>query len=299
MKNYTIKSTAFILGAALVLSGCGSSSSTPTEKPDLPDGKTLIFFDHMSSAQYMYDASSEKATDMNIDGKNYNMTGKNGKLVGWTHGEEDKIIMLNDDFDIENFVNTDNTNVTSDDFHYLGHLHNDSFEAHSSSEFKNAEGEELAALGSLSDHLREQEEIRTEIEGVLPIGEQLCNFFVLGEEEHGDNEEGHAHDAPHIALTKSGEVYIYKDGEDGLVSAQPSFALSGVDSCEEDKSSIVGYDEHGVLIFVAQTQTLYLVDSHDGADFHPHSSWKLSEFLPENFKPTQLAGLGEADEHEH
>jgi len=147
-------------------------------------------------------------------------------------------------------------------------------------------------------NLLEREEIKQEISEALPSGEELCNFFVFEHEDHNDH---HASEeaSPHIALTKTGKMYIYEEDSSGLKASQSSFTLDGVMECEEDKSSIIKSGNHGVFVFSAQSQTLYLVDSH-GEDFHQHSKWTGSKFLSAGFTPTQLAGISKSDDdHNH
>lgn len=305
---------------ALLLVGCGSSNSTNantnlniSSSLDLPNGKTLIFFDNESSKQYLYDTTKDTNTDMNAEANaTYNMTDKTGRLIVWNHetaaGIDQKIVMLNDDFNINE------GNLTYNDFHYLGHFHEEDnehvFAAHANSEFDPTVSSDAkkAALVALNKHLLEQEEVKQEIAEALPSGEELCNFYVFAHEEHEEEEdadhnetaEAHEHEeaSAHIALTKSGKVYIYHEEEEGLHQEGAAFALDGVSSCEEDKSSIIKSDDYGVYIFSAESQTLYLVDSH-GEDFHQHSKWTGSKFLPEGFTPTQLAGISESNEHYH
>jgi len=65
------------------------------------------------------------------------MTDKTGKLIVWDHktpaGIDQKIVMLDDGFNINE------GNLTFNDFHYLGHFHEEDnvqvFAAHSNSEF--------------------------------------------------------------------------------------------------------------------------------------------------------------------
>ncbi len=294
-----------ILLTAFLLVGCGSSSDT-SNGLDLPDGKTLIFFDNESSKQYMYNTDTETSEDMNTDTtQNYNMTDKNGKIIVWNHktanGIDQKIVMLHDDFNINE------GNLTYNNFHYLGHFHTEDekqvFAAHSPDEFDPtvSSDKKKATLNTFNMHLIEQEEIKQEITEALPIGEELCNFFVfehVHEESEDHNETQEEEAAPHLALSKSGKVYVFEEGEAGLAQSQATFGLDGVTSCEEDKSSIIQNSEHGVLIFSAESQKLYLVDEH-GMDFHQHSSWTASKFLPTGFTPSQLAGIGKSDEESH
>lgn len=294
---------ASAVAAAVMMTGCGggSSNSNETTAIDLPDGKTLIFFDNESSDQYLYNTDTERYEDMNVAGENYDMTGKNGKLVMWNHhidenSTDPKIVMLYDDFDINE------GNLTHTDFHYLGHFHEESFAAHSAEEFDPAVSTDAqkSVLESLNAHLIAQNEIKEEIEGALPTGETLCNFFVFEHEEHeDDNTTAHEEEeaAPHIAITTSGMVYVFEEQGGVLEESQPAFALDSVTECKENEMSIIQNDDYGVLIFAAQSQKLYLADSH-GQDFHVHSTWDADRFLPAGFTPTIFTGIGEG-EHEH
>jgi len=326
MKKIWIASAA---AAAIMMTGCGGGSSSSDDTQDahedaLPAGLTFMMFDNETSEQYSFDTEHEEVKDMNVDGENYDMTGKNGKLVVWTHQEmeEQKVVMLNDvDYNILN-----DGNVTYENIHYLGHFHDDGFAAHSADEFDPAVetnatilGQKLAALNSLSEHLLEQEEIREELEEALAnvnATGDLCNFIVLGEhEEHddeGDEEEEHEeHGTPHIALTTDGYVYIFEeheeDGTHELEQDGVHFLLDGVTNCTETKSDILQIEENGVAIFSAETQKMYLVDKHEdeesttyGTDFHVHSTVEISEVMPAGFTPTSVAVIGEGEhDHEH
>jgi len=308
--------TMALLLSGVLLVGCGgggSSSNNDNMMTDinLPDGLTMIFFDNVSSKQYLYNTDSEKYEDMNADEtQNYDMTGKHGKLFLWNHesatGIDQKIVMLNEDFDINE------GNITHTGFQYLGHFHEENnekhFAAHSPSEFdpdNNASAQKLAALTALSSTLLEQEEIKTEIAEALPSGESLCNYFVFEHEEHEEEHEGNETEehheeetAAHIALTTTGSVYVLAEQNGTLQSTQAAFALEGVSSCESDKSAIIKASDHGVIIFSAVSQKLYLVDNH-GIDFHQHSSWDIAKFLPAGFTPTTLTAITEEGDHDH
>ena len=308
MKKILIASAA---AAAIVMTGCGSSSSsndTATEVEEgLPEGLTLIMFDNASSEQYSF--NTELQTVVNMNDENYDMTGKNGKLVVWTDHEEEngeeveeqKVAMLND---VEYNIDTD-ANVTKENIHYLGHVHDEAFVAHS------AEDVEVAELNSLSADLREREVVRGELEEALDTVNadgDLCNFFVLGEHEYdGDTDEEAS--SPHIALTTDGYLYVFDEntttGE--LTQDGVHFLLEAM-NCTENESDIFQIEENGVAIFSAEQQTLYLVDKHEadeaaefGTTFHMHTKVKMSEIsqeLPADFTPTSVVSIGEG-EHDH
>jgi hypothetical protein len=293
MKKIWIATAAVV---ATMMTGCGGGSSSPQESVDMPDGMTLILFDNKTSNQMMYDTTKDTGTCMNAAENKYSMTGKQGKLIVWDHetvtGVDQKIVMLHDDFDINE------GNLTHQKFHYLGHFHEENnvpiFAAHSADEFDPAKSsdKQKAALMALNRHLHGQKEAREEIGAALPSGEVLCNFYVFGHGHEGD-------EAPaHIALSKTGKVYVFaEDNVSGeLVATQNSFGLDGVTECNEDESNIVKQSEHGVLIFSAQSQKIYLVDSH-GMDFHAHSTWDIGRLNDNKFIPTQLVGISGDDDH--
>jgi len=305
MKLHT--TTLLLLGTLLAGCGGGSSSDAGTSDTtmntiDLPDGLTMIFFDNTTSRQYLYDTQSEKYEDMNSDStQNYDMSGKHGLPIVWFHktsaGVDQKIVMLKEDFVIGD------GNVSYQSFHYLGHFHEANnekhFAAHSADEFNpdnNASSAKLAALKALNAHLLKQEEIKAEIANALPSGESLCNYYVL-EEEHEDNAT-HEEAAAHIALSTTGQVYLLSEQNGTLLPTQAVFGLEGVSYCESDKSAIVKANDHGVIIFSAQSQKLYLVDNH-GVDFHQHSTWDIAKFLPAGFTPTVMTSIVEEGTHDH
>jgi len=297
LKNLTVASLT-----ALLLVGCGSgSSSTATETADLPVEKTLVFFDNATSSQYLYDTETKTLQDMNADTtKAYNMTAKNGQLYTWKHEvsegvHEQKIAMINDD------VALGETNLTQANYVYLAHLHEETNGTH---EFEADINSDVNAstLTALNSSLATYKTVKQEIASALPSSETLCNFIVLGDAHEEHNTTSTTTEVqPHIALTNSGKIYIYQEDNTSheLTLAQTVFTLDGISNCEEKKSSMVQTEEYGMMVFSAESQTVYVVDSHDGADFHEHSKSKVSLFLPSGFTPTQLAITGESNETAH
>jgi hypothetical protein len=297
-----------LVSAAVVFSGCGSDlDNAGGSMLDLPDGKTLIFYDANSGSQYSYDTDSDTYTSMDVEGQNYDMIGNtDGQIFTWfdpTDGTaiDQKIVMFNSTYDY-----SIDGNVTSDDFYYLGHFHtedeNQVFAAHSADEFdpdNNASAAKLNALKRLSTSLGERELQKNAILDVLPDTKTLCNYHKIDHTEVEEHEEGEEEELlPYVALTTDGQIYVYEEDENGTLSPlQAAVQLEGVTECTEDTSAIVQYSEEGVLVFSAFTQKLYLVDAH-GGDFHQHSSFTVSKFLPTDFTPTQMAGIGEGD-HDH
>lgn len=292
------------LVGALLFTGCGSdSSSDENHDGDISklsaEGKTFVFYNETTGSQYVVDPDHQLISSLDTnESSNFYMLGKEAaKLTYWpdeTTGDP-KIVMLKKGFSIED------ANVTHQDFEYLGHFHGTDLAAHSSDEFDPsvASAAKTATLARFSEHLREQAEIQAEIQEALSSeGEELCDFYVQGHHEEDTNTTQES--AIHYVLTKSAKVLFYVDGDAGLEKLQGQLAvnLSAASSCEVDKSGITA-SHAGVFIFLESTQRLYLVDSH-GLDYHEHSAWDLSEFMPSGFDASQMIGFGEDDgEHDH
>jgi len=304
-----LKKTVLPILLLIAISGCDSDNdnNNGSNGADLPDEKTLVFYNQTTADQYSYDTDSETAGDLNADAtSNFYMVGEDtGRLFYWpdeyTEGEVDeKIVMLKADYDYA----TDG-NITHEDFIYLGHFHDEALAAHSADEFDPASESYSAAKGEalvrLNTYLAEQDAIRTEItealETVAPT-EALCNFFVPS--HHHDEEEGEEEESiPHYALSDAGKLYVFEENTSAeLESIQSAISLEGVDSCTAMGSGMTAYGEHGVLVFSSDSQKLYLVDSH-GLDYHQHSQWDLSEFMPAGFSADMMIGLGEGEAHDH
>lgn len=299
----TLTSFALSFSAALILTGCGgggSSGGSSGSVAQLPEGKTLAFYNSQTGAQMVFDTTESKSVslDENASSPLYMKDKEQGRLVYWPDEAtgDAKLIMFKAAYDFER-----DGNVSFEDFIYLGHFHGTELAAHAASEFDPAVASaiKLATLDRLSAYLQEQSEIKEEIEAaMLAQNEELCTFYVP---QHAHEENAtEAHKPLHFAISKSAKLYILEEGEAGLVPLQGQVvvALEGATTCNADESGITGYGEEGILLFLAQTQTLYLVDSH-GLDYHQHSRWKLEEFLPKGFSAMQMAGLGEGGHDDH
>ncbi|MBN2646260.1 MAG: hypothetical protein JXR44_00570 [Thiotrichales bacterium] len=205
------------------------------------------------------------------------------------------------------------------DFTQLTHFHDTELAAHSDAEFYGADSCTQAdqdagtcsgkyyGMQRLNAFVAEQNELEAELAGVLPQDQTLCRAYVdpyqKFELEQATAEETHAHgDLMHFALTESGRIYFYTEGENGLQSAQGFVALNGLSSenpimnCA--RTAVSRVSEEGILVFVPETQKLYLVDSH-GGDFHQHSQWDLADLLPQGVTVDLMAILGEGSHEEH
>ncbi|MEA1918817.1 MAG: hypothetical protein U9N52_03170 [Campylobacterota bacterium] len=325
MKTDTIKNAALILGAALILSGCDSSSGSGNTAGPVIDGENLFFFyDHMSQAQYAYHSDEGESQDLNSDStSNFYMPDKDeGRMIYWPHAITDvngtvvvdkKVVMVKTSYDF-----AIDGNLTHENMIYLGHFHGEDLAAHSPDEFDpNSEisatyseaikMKKAGALKAFNIYLAEQNEIKEEIEAALATyGETLCNFYVpYIEEEEAHEEEGHEEhsDAHHYALTQGGQLYVFEEGESALDFVQGPITLDGASSCTKDESGITTYstakDDEGVFVYMYSSKRLYLMDRHDGAEYHPHSKWDINELLPSSVEPRQMIGFGSADHEDH
>jgi hypothetical protein len=217
------------------------------------------------------------------------------------------------------------TEESPGNFVQLVHFHDTDLAAHSTDEFYGADACSQAdqdagtcsgkyyGLQRLNSFVTEQADLEIEIAEALPEDQTLCRAYIdpyqkfeheqeeALEESGGEiQEEAHDHGAlTHFALTDTGRMYFYQEGEAGLESIQGFVELDGVNSVADcSRTTIARASEDGVLVFIPDTQKLYLVDNH-GADFHQHSVWNLAEILPEGTTADMAAILGEGTAHEH
>ena len=315
-----------------LLTGCGGGSNndepnTPMSA-SLPAGLTITMVDSTGPYYYAYNTDSDELTDLNnladssgdsaiqklrisdvstlgafFDWPDFRMVNDAEKLDG-------KYLLMKPDY-------VSGTEISSEEFVQLVHFHSDDLAAHSADEFANPEEGSGKYLGlqRLNAHVTAQSELETEIEEVLPAGQTLCRAYVDPylkfemEQEHAEEaeveettEEEHDHGAlTHFALTESGRMYFYQEGENGLDSLQGFVALDEVTSIENcARTTIARTSEDGVLVFIPDTQKLYLVDSH-GGDYHQHSTWNITDILPagEHADMVAILGAGSAHEHDH
>ncbi len=207
--------------------------------------------------------------------------------------------------------------VDADQFVFSAHFHGDELAAHSAEQYRNPEpGSNVAeGLERLNHYVEEQAALQDEVaEALTSEGETLCRAYVdpyvLAELAHDEEEhegeaakaEGDEHEEVlvHYALSDSGRMYFFEEHEGALESMQGFVKLDDTSSIQDcSRTTIARVSEEGVLVFVPDTQKLYLVDSHDGGDFHQHSSWEVSDILPNGVRADLIAILGEGEEHDH
>ncbi len=309
-----------------LLTGCGGSSSSDsgggdTETNDvLPDGLTLSFVDASSPKYIAYNTTTETSVDLNDlaassgDSAVQKLAISDTSTIGFFYNWADfrmvdgvattdmKYLLMKPSYTYQSGATID-----SDQFVQLVHFHDDDLAAHSADEFADPEvgSAREAALIRLNDSVTDQQTLETEVAGVLPADQTLCRAYVdpylQFEHENEAAEAEHDHgDLIHFALTESGRVYFYKENaSEALESVQPFVELDGVSSISDcSRTTIARVSEDGVLVFIPDVQTLYLVDNH-GADYHQHSVWDLADILPSGFHADMMAAIGEGSEHDH
>jgi len=293
--TYTAAATA----ALLLLSGCGDSGSNGSGGSSLAlesDGKTLLFYSASTNDQYAFDVDSEKTTDLNgaADAQGHDLTNFNmdpseqGRLFVWVDNkgdtdpsnDEEKVVMFKSGYDIA----TDG-NVTWEDFYYLGHYHGTTDDnnvttyylaAHSNDEFNVTDGAKYSAMLRLNAYLLEQENLKNELAALLPAqANGLCAFHTF------ENEEGETF---YYAMGDNGTMYIYDAAHDFLDSVAVAAA------CEPDGVGMSS-GEDGVLLFVSETQKLYMIDSHEDGIYHVHTEWELSELIGGGKSAQMMVGI--------
>lgn len=298
-KNYftPIAATAATL---LMLSGCGSDSSTSDSVSDPleleSDGKTLIFYSASTNEQYAFDVDSEHTTNLNgasdaqgNDLSNFNMSAsEQGRLFVWVDNkgdddvsnDEDKVLMFRQEYDFAR-----DGNATWEDFYYLGHYHRHTDEnnitnyylaAHDNSEFNVTSGGKYDAIVRLNTYLAAQENLKTELAALLPAeANGVCAFHQF------ENEEGEPF---YYVMGSNGTMYVY----DAAYTFKDSVAVSS--SCESNGVGISS-TEDGVLLFLSDTQKVYSVDSHEDGIYHVHNSWDLSNLLGNGKSAQMMVGI--------
>lgn len=321
---------SFFCISSLILSGCGGGGSSSDEETsvELPEGLSLSLLNAGTGAYYSFDTTTEVRTDLNElatgsqDSAIKNLAITDTSAVGqFFHWPDFREIDGEDQFDMKYLLMRpsyqDGSTIDADQMIQLVHFHDDTLAAHSAEEFQAPESgsgqeESLIRLNSFVD---EQNELEAEVTEVMPAGTQLCRAYIdpylkfEEEEEHAaeeateeseESEEEHEHhDLVHYALDTTGRMYFFKEGDNGLEQAQGFVQLDEVSNISDcSHTTVARVSEDGVLVFIPDTQRLYLVDSH-GGDFHQHSTWPISALLPENETTDLVAIIGTGDDADH
>jgi hypothetical protein len=310
---------------AFLFGGCNSSSSSDSSDDEttlgLPEDMHLIMLNALNGAYYSFDSSTETRTDLNelaaasMDSAVQNLQITDTSTIGhFFHWPDFRVANEEELLDMKYLLMrpgyTPGEVIDADQFVQLVHFHGDELAAHDSEEFRDPEAgsNKAAGLERLNSFVEKQQALEEEIAEVLPAGEQLCRAYVDPylqfeiEQEAGDEEESEAHDhgeLVHFALTESGRVYFFEEHEEALEQTQGFVALDDVVSISDcNRTTIARVSDDGILIFIPDTQLLYLVDSH-GADYHQHSTWAISLLMPEGVNVDLLAIIGSGSEHDH
>lgn len=314
------------LFSVFMLSGCGDDDKEGTDEIVyvLPDGLTLAFLNATDASYIAYNTTSESSADLNDladtsgDSAVQKMKIDDVADIGFFyHWPDFRIVDDEETTDMKyllmkpGYLYQSGATIDSDQFVQLVHFHGEDLAAHSADEFDDPEAgsNKEAGLIRLNQAVSDQEELENEVAEVLEDGQILCRAFIdpfmqfelEHEAEEEEGEEEHDHGAlMHFALTESGRVYFYQEGEsEELESSQGFVTLDGISSITDcGRTTMARASDDGILIFVADANSLYLVDNH-GADYHQHSVWDLDEVLPEGFHADLMAVIGEGSEHEH
>lgn len=297
MKKNNIYSAALFLSAALVFGGCGTGTSSDAAKADPleleSDGKTLLFYSTSTSEQYAFNVDSQSVTNLNneLDAEDNNISyfnmdsSKNGKLFVWiddngdtnSSNDESKVVMFKQSYSFAN-----DGNATWEDFYYLGHFHEETtgyhLAAHSNSEFNVTSGAKYDAIVRLNKYLSSQNSLEQNLSNTIPSeANGLCGFHTFVSEEGK---------TLYYAMGISGTMYIY----DQNISSSYLDSVAVTDSCMPNQFGMSS-TEDGVLLFLANTQKLYTIDSHEDGIYHVHNTWNLSQLLGDGKSAQMMVGF--------
>lgn len=317
----------------MLLPACSSNSSTDdaesaedTENMDstegtqslgLPADLSLVMLNSSTGDYKQFDTNTGELTDLNavaqssedsaIQALEITDTSAIGYFFAWPDFREvNEEEALDSKYLLMNPSYVSGNTISSENFSQLAHFHDDTLAAHTAAEFENPEpgSGKAAGLERLNAHVTSQADLESEVADVIPAGETLCQAFidpfVAFEMEHEEHEEEHEHgDLVHMALTTTGKIHFYVEGETGLESLQGFVQLDDVSSISDcNRATVAHASEDGALFFIPDTQTVYLVDSH-GGDYHQHSRWDVSDILGEGGSADMMAVLGGGAEHDH
>ncbi len=291
-----------ILGLALMLSACGDSdsSSESSEALELESAKKALFFYGASTNDhYSFDTETQALTDLNSDTEalhEFKMDANDdGRLFVWidnkgdtnSSNDEDKVLMFDSDYSF-----ADDGDATWEDFHYLGHYHDDDLAAHTNEEFDVTSGSKYDAMVRLNIYLQEQETLKTLLAAqpeITSAGTTICDHYTVTHEEENETH--------YFVLGTDGTLYTYED--DGAISFKDQTVVTSA-GCTAGRSGMSAAED-GVLIYLQSK--LYLVDSHDDGVTHVHSEWDISEVLGDGKGIDMMVGIRSLDhddeDHDH
>jgi len=296
MKNYKLKSSAVILGLALMMSACGDSDSAEggaDSVPDLESAKQVLYFYGASTDDhYAFDVTTNKLENLNDDNvTDMSSASPKGRLfyfrdsLGDTNASNDvdKVLMFKSTYSFAN-----DGNASWEDFYYLDHLNNGERHPHANDEFNVTAGGKFDTMLRLNEYLAEQEQLKSDLvtsiadQNIVGSGQtasELCDFYTV---IHPEENETH-----YFALGTNGKVYTF----DNNTTAFKDVTLVSSAGCEVGKSGIVAAED-GVLIYLGSTSTIYLLDSHEDGVSHVHSEWDASEVIGDGRAIDMMVGIG-------
>ena len=332
---------SLLSGPALLLGACSDSSNDSDNDGEgvfigLPEGLSLNMINASNGGFYTYNTTTGILADQNAvaaasqDSAEQNTqitdTSAIGHFLVWADAEEDhgheakneeeEDIHLESRFLLMRPSYQPGSPIDADQFAVLFDFHGEELAGHLADEYRDPEpGSQVAEeLERLNAFVTAQSELEAEVAEALDSeGQTLCKAYIdpylaaelahTHEGEEGSSEEAaHEETLVHYALTDTGRMYFYEEHEGALESLQGFVKLDATSSIQDcARTSIARVSEEGVLVFIPETQTLYLVDAHDGADFHQHSTWSADLLMPAGARADLVAivGAGEAHDHDH
>jgi hypothetical protein len=251
-------------------------SSNNEEEHEHEDTRNIFFYNSETNTHLAYSIPNTELIDLNqeMHGEhnisNFNMSStQSGKPFIWldykgdenASNDEEKIVMFKSDFNFDN-------NVTWEDFYYLGHFHTEddgsnSLAAHSNLEFNVTAGAKVSALIRLNKYIDEQQELKSTFE--TKIGNNICGVYTNIDDEDFSK--------TYFVMQIDGKLKIYDESK----SLKDEIMLDGITSCDSDQMGMSGV-EGGIWLFLADTQKIYEVDSHDDGVYHVHQTLDISEY---------------------
>ena len=263
-----------LLSTTLVLFFSGCEEKAPYEASGLPKELVIVFYND-DGVHIQYDTDTKASTTLDA-----NQTG--GQLFSWHDdaNETQKVVLFTADFN-----RSSDTNVTHEDFHYIGHMHDGEFETHTSSDYNDTNVTKRAELDRLTAFIADY---NTTVGKVASTIGTVCNMHIVCDDEHNETMI--------YALDSAARLHLFhEDNVTKAIKQEGNITLDGATSCSYTTSGFVGTSD-GVLVYL--TEKIYGVDSHGDEEPHVHSTWKISDILS-GFIPTQMAGFGEGDHEDH
>lgn len=324
MKKLQTISSAALLAATLIFSGCGESENAAESgfQVSSPESAKQVLYTYGSATNDHYALFTDSGTI--LDRNDNNVT-----TLELNTSEERRLFVFRDPgTDNNESTNTDKVlmfkmdplaldrNVTYEDFYYLDHIEGpDALHAHAAIEFNetNTSSPEYLAMVRLNEFIAEQRELKANLESNLTAidsGATLCNFYTV--EEHHE-EDGHEHEEIfHYVLDATGVLYKFED-DNGSISIATygdnnDSQIEGVSTngiCSAEKSGMSKAAEGVLVLLGGDEQKLFLVDAHGDAKMHVHSTWDVGEVIGNGVSLDMMVGMGDIDveidhsDHDH